>query len=339
MSRQQENAAAVAAALALRIEPLCRSVLPGGRRVGAEWTCGDLSGAPGRSLKVRLCGDKAGLWSDFAEGIAGDALDLVAAIRGKGKAEALRWARTWLGQKASPVEARSPMGASSIRGSLADRRLRAARRLWDEAEPTEGSLVEVYLAERGLTLDALPSDLRFAPACRHPGGSRWPAMIAAVRDPSGRFVGVHRTDLTPSGSDKAPIVPARAALGKMRGAGVHLGVIEDEAVVAEGIESALAGSLLTNGTPALGALGASGLRNLILPALPRAAHVLIFADGDRAGREATQSAKQRWCSEGRHVWTVRTPRACDANDLVRLPEYRARLAGDAAAHAESAFGG
>ena len=54
------------------------------------------------------------------------------------------------------------MGASSIRGSLADRRLRAARRLWDEAEPTQGSLVEVYLAERGLALDALPSDLRFA---------------------------------------------------------------------------------------------------------------------------------------------------------------------------------
>ena len=117
-------------------------------------------------------------------------------------------------------------------------------------------------------------------------------MIAAVRNPSGRFVGVHRTDLTPSGSDKAPIVPARAALRRMRGAGVHLGVIEDEAVVAEGIESALAGSLLTNGTPALAALGASGLRNLMLPALPRAAHVLIFADGDRAGREATPPPTQ-----------------------------------------------
>ena len=231
----------MAAALALRIEPLCRSVLPGGRRVGAEWTCGDLSGAPGRSLKVRLSATRPA--SGATSPRASPVTRWIWSRRSAARAKPRRYAGLGRGSDGQPVsvEARSPMGASSIRGSLADRRLRAARRLWDEAEPTQGSLVEVYLAERGLALDALPSDLRFAPACRHPGGSRWPAMIAAVRDPSGRFVGVHRTDLTPSGSDKAPIVPARAALGRMRGAGVHLGVIAEEAVVAEGIESALAG--------------------------------------------------------------------------------------------------
>jgi len=312
--------------LAIRIEALCRTLLPGAQRIGTEWACGDLSGTPGRSLKVCLRGSKAGIWSDFAEGIGGDALDLVAAIRGKGKPEALRWARDWLGAASSATEPRAALLSSSPRGSSDERRLRAAQRLWSNASPISASPAEQYLAQRGLTLDAVPSDLRFARACRHPGGGRWPAIIAAVRDVDGRLVGVHRTYLTRDGSDKASIAPARATLGPVRGGAVHLGVISGEVVVAEGIESALAASLLMGGAPALAALGTSCLKNLILPPLPRAAHVLIFADGDRPGLEATETAAQRWRAEGRHVWTMRTPRACDANDVVRLPEYRARFA-------------
>ena len=55
------DAALVAARLAARIEPLCHALLPDGHRQGGEWECCDLSGAPGRSLKVSLRGAKAGL--------------------------------------------------------------------------------------------------------------------------------------------------------------------------------------------------------------------------------------------------------------------------------------
>lgn len=315
------RAAAVAAALRGRIEPLCSTLLPGGRRVGAEWECGDLSGRPGRSLKVCLRGDKAGIWSDFAEDVGGDALDLVAAVRGESKAEALAWARDWLGHapfvRGNPAFVPAPMSRYT---SVS--RQRAARRLWDEARPIQGSLAEIYLGRRGLTLPSPIPDLRFHPACRHPDGRCFPAMVAAVRNAGGDLVAVYRTFLRRDGLEKAPVSPPRAALGPLRGAAVRLGAAAGDLVAAEGIETALAGSLLMDGTPALATLGSSGLTNLVLPALPVAAHVLIFADGDKAGVRAAQIAAQRFRVEGRHVWVLRAPPECDANDVLRLPELR-----------------
>jgi hypothetical protein len=78
----------LAAALLANAESLLAKWLPGGRREGNEWKCGDLQGAPGRSCSVNI---KTGVWSDFQSGETGaDLLDLFAAIHGlsqqKGKA-------------------------------------------------------------------------------------------------------------------------------------------------------------------------------------------------------------------------------------------------------------
>ena len=48
------NAAAIAAALGERAESVCRRYLPHGRKHGRYWVAGDLDGARGRSLYVRL---------------------------------------------------------------------------------------------------------------------------------------------------------------------------------------------------------------------------------------------------------------------------------------------
>ena len=50
------NAAAIAAALGERAEAVCRAYLPHGRKQGRYWVAGDLDGARGRSLYVRLAG-------------------------------------------------------------------------------------------------------------------------------------------------------------------------------------------------------------------------------------------------------------------------------------------
>jgi hypothetical protein len=47
---------AVNAAALPVLETLCARWLPGGRRIGAEWVCGGLSGGGGRSCKLRLAG-------------------------------------------------------------------------------------------------------------------------------------------------------------------------------------------------------------------------------------------------------------------------------------------
>ena len=71
-------AAALAAALARCPEAVCRRYLPHGRRQGRYWVAGDLGGARGRSLYVRLRpGGPPGKWTDAATGEHGDLLDLI----------------------------------------------------------------------------------------------------------------------------------------------------------------------------------------------------------------------------------------------------------------------
>lgn len=62
--------------------------LPGGKLVGREYTCGNLRGEPGNSLKVNV---DTGRWADFAgTEKGGDLISLYAAIEGIGQGEAAR---------------------------------------------------------------------------------------------------------------------------------------------------------------------------------------------------------------------------------------------------------
>lgn len=70
--------AEVAQAALPHLPELCRRWLPGGKQIGAEWTCGSLAGEPGASCKVNL---RSGRWADFATGArGGDAVSLAAAL-------------------------------------------------------------------------------------------------------------------------------------------------------------------------------------------------------------------------------------------------------------------
>ena len=67
------NAADTAAALAAHAEAVCRKYLPHGRRQGRYWCAGDVGGAPGRSLFVRLePPGTPGKWQDAATSQHGD---------------------------------------------------------------------------------------------------------------------------------------------------------------------------------------------------------------------------------------------------------------------------
>ena len=59
-------ASAVAAALGDRAEEVCRRYLPHGRKQGRYWTAGDIRGAKGRSLFVRLAPPGVpGKWTEY----------------------------------------------------------------------------------------------------------------------------------------------------------------------------------------------------------------------------------------------------------------------------------
>lgn len=100
--------------LAARTEQVCRHLLPAGRRSGQEWEVGDTTGSAGKSLKVHLSGDKAGVWMDFANGDTGDLIDLWASVKGIKVAEAKEEAERWLGKAPAPVKTERPAWANAI---------------------------------------------------------------------------------------------------------------------------------------------------------------------------------------------------------------------------------
>ena len=182
MQHEPSPAAAVAAALAARAEAVCRQYLPHGRRQGRYWVCGDLDGARGRSLFVRLSGSgKPGGWTDAATGQHGDLLDL---IRYRSRAPTLRAAldeaRRFLALP--PVPDRGPGGSPATAPDAPYDATEAARCLWRRCRAIDGSHAERYLHARGLARCRFAA-LRFHPSLRYREGSsvrRFPALVAAV---------------------------------------------------------------------------------------------------------------------------------------------------------------
>ena len=73
--------AAINSAALARLPEVLARLLPGGRVVGPEWHAGSLRGDPGDSLRVRMRGERAGRWADFATGEkGGDPVSLAAAV-------------------------------------------------------------------------------------------------------------------------------------------------------------------------------------------------------------------------------------------------------------------
>lgn len=91
------KAADIAERLARDAARVAAELLPGGKRAGAEWKAGSVAGDAGDSLSVRLTGDKAGIWKDFATGECGDLLDLWMACRGLPLSDAMQAAASFTG--------------------------------------------------------------------------------------------------------------------------------------------------------------------------------------------------------------------------------------------------
>lgn len=190
----------------------------------------------------------------------------------------------------------------------------AACRIWKEIIPPAISPVERYLKSRGLEIP-VPPDLRFHPRLKHPSGSFWPALVAAVRNAGGILLGIHRIFLTHEGT-KAPVEPVKMSLGPIKGGTVRLAEAEGEVVLCEGIETGLS-VLEVLGKPVWACLSTSGLKAVLLP--EPITTVWIAADGDPPGENAARECAQRLVREGRTVRIARPPAGHDFNDLLRGP--------------------
>ncbi len=311
MPHRPSPAAAIAAALAARAEDVCRRYLPHGRRQGRYWICGDLDGARGRSLFVRLAPPGTpGKWTDAAQGTHGDLLDLIRYRTGAPTLRAaLDEARRFLALEPAPD--RDP-GAPDAPYDATE----AARRLWRRCRAIDGSHAERYLHARGL-LQCRFAALRFHPALRYREGSsvrRFPALVAAVTGGDGRLLGVQRTWLDPRSPAKAGVAAPRKALGRVHGLAVRFGAPAGDAalVVGEGVETVLSLVTAVPEIRAAAALSAGSLGAFAPP--PGLARLVIARDNDEDGALAAERLARR-CARLGIAATVIIPIGNDFNDF------------------------
>ncbi len=343
-------AARVAAALGARAEEVCRRYLPQGRKQGRYWTAGDVYGARGRSLFVRLAPPGTpGKFVDSATGEHGDLLDLIRTASGAGSLRAaLAEAHAFL---ASPPMPSSPIPEDYDRAE-------AARRLWQRCRAIDGTHAEAYLRARGIRRCRLHASvftaLRFHPGLfyRDDGGvRRLPALVAAVtgdakehfgpgehpgpaersgpgdRPADEAVCGVMRTWLDPTRPAKANLDRPRKALGRVHGRAVRFGEpAGGTLLVGEGIETVLSIVTAIPDTVAAAALSAGSLGAFAPPA--GVTRLVIARDNDPEGERAAERLARR-CARASVDALVVAPQGDDFNsDLVTLgaPALRARLA-------------
>ena len=307
--------------LAQRSEAVCRTYLPKGRREGRYWLVGDVHGAPGRSLFIRLTGPvsgkhRAGKWTDAATGEHGDLLDLIQTSCGLSDfSSVLDEARRFL---ALPDHPASRPNDSPTRIKSTDNR-NIARRIYAKAGSNEGTLGDIYLRSRGLTKIQSTDPLRFQARCAY-GGSvtegrkSWPALIAGVTNLKGEIMGIHRTYVSRDGQDKAPLEAPRKGLGDLNGHGVRFGTVTEVVVVGEGLETVLSVREAGLALPLVAALSSAYLAAINLQA--SVTRLYILKDNDAAGEMASTALLARARDMGVQA-SILVPQLGDFNDDLR----------------------
>jgi hypothetical protein len=198
-----------------------------------------------------------------------------------------------------------------------------ALKIWDEARPIAGTMVETYLRGRGIEISLPDADsvIRYHPRCPFGKGNRLSAMVALLRDVGRdhRPCGVHRTPLTIDGRKMAQPM----ALGTYYRTAIKLwpAPVNGKLTIGEGIETVMSAVQLKPEWAPAWAVGTAANVGMF-PFLNELKKLDILADNDpkEAGRIGQLKAKQ--CAGRYSAWAIQaethTPRRHkDFNDILR----------------------
>jgi hypothetical protein len=204
-------------------------------------TKGELRYGSKGSFSVTITGPKAGIWCDNESGTGGDMLDLIMRERGCKFPDALSYAREFCGvRELSPAATHhhSEPDAETIKAAAKIKRI--VSDIWNDAVDARGTLVETYLASRGLRLptNVTLDVIRYHPSLYYDGKQRVPGMDGGAVSRQ-RVYGVESLriskdaiDLSRMQSSGIPILDSHkidsidAALGKLQSAWVIDGALK-----------------------------------------------------------------------------------------------------------------
>lgn len=215
--------------------------------------------------------DKDGRGTFYCSGCgAGDGIELVKRLRGvdfKDAAREIEKAAGFVRVETQKI------------GKTDDQKLEALKRVWSESHHVKnGDEVFNYLSNRGLTV---PNTLKIHHAMPYRDGEKYlgkfTAMIAKVQAPDGRGVSIHRTFIKDGMKAEVPTVKKLMSGLPLSGAAIRLYPYTDVLGVAEGIETAIAASMLHK-VPVWSCINANGLASFEVP--EGVNKLMIFSDND-----------------------------------------------------------
>lgn len=255
----------------------------------ARWAPCCFHGEKTPSLKIN---DVSGRYHCFGCGSAGDHFTVLTELGGKTFMEAVE---VLGGVRLITAEERAVIDKQAAEWRKEEeRKTRKVRssveRTFDAAAPLQGTHAAAYLEARGLPVgQQWTFDLRFVPALNYRGFAdagadesvdlgAFPAMVAAIRDPAGKIIGLHRTyldrseprKLSPPGDQARN--KAKKVLGEQRGGLIYLSAPADDLAVGEGIETTRAWYALGLGGGEVAIAAAISIGNMSGGALGSAPH-------------------------------------------------------------------
>ena len=188
--------------------------------------------------------------------------------------------------------------------------------LWDGAMPLAGTPGEMYFARRGLPA---PTCLRYSPQVWYSRDGHAPCILAKIATPQGNCASLYRIFITPDGQ-KAPIekpkVMMRASVPTS--IAVRLALTAPRMGIAEGIENAIAASVLHGNLPVWATLGTNFMEAFVVP--HGVEELVIFADHDSnmAGQKAAYVLANRVIVRDKIKARVEMPALADTdwNDVL-----------------------
>ena len=323
MTRDRENLAALKAELADNAESLLVELFgqPKSRR-SREWRWGSKG-----SVAYRF--DRKS-FQNFEAGTGGSLIVAIAFAIGCSFAQAVTWARGWLGNDATPRPAAPRKKRAAFDADAEQQRaLSEARALWAAGRSINSTSAARYL--QGRAIDGWPDDAVRLIAGRDVARIAWPwwrwsALLFPLTDAAGTVTAVQLVALT----DQGEAVPHWEHGGKIKmvrgvAAGSALRLLGDASgplVLAEGGETALSIWLAT-GHETWAAFGAIG--RTVLDGVPTSRAIVVGRDDDgpkAPARKALREAVTRWRRAGRHVveaqpWPLARGDKSDFNDLLK----------------------
>ena len=292
-----------------------QTYLPNGRRTGSYWKVGDVTGAAGASLAIRLHsipGKPAGKWTDFQSGEYGDLIDLIPEITNAcGFRDIMDEARAFLKQ---PAICRNSQPASGRPATPTDRTERA-QRLWAIGRPVTGTPAQTYLRKRGITRFGLA--LAWHEAVHYRDGptdslASAPALLARITDHADNLTGVARTFLDIERDTVADIIDPKRVMEQLMGQAVRFGEPSPLLLaVGEGIETVLSVGTALPELSLAACLSATHLGLFDVPDTVR--ELWILKDNDAAGARAAAHLRERLANRNIVIHAVE-PVLGDFND-------------------------